>query len=181
MLRPALQQALLLSFVLPIAASAQTGRLRDDNKGAPEAANFSAPIATAKVVREHSNVAALLLDAKKSLGLDAAATDSLGKLAAAIDARNAPAVATYDSLRTKVRAAQNAGEAETLEGRARTAMLGTTVRDMQVGRPADVAAALALVPADKQEAAKKLIAEQEEDLQKAMGGGGPRGGRGRRP
>lgn len=180
MFRPSRIPAALALLILPVALSAQSGRLRDANKGAPEAASFAAPIATAKVVREHSNVAALLHDARKSLALDAAAADSMAKLSAAIDARNAPQVATYDSLRTKVRAAQNAGESETLEGRARTAMLGTVVRDLQVPRPQDVAAALALVQADRQDAAKKLIADQEEELQKAMGGGGGRG-RGRRP
>lgn len=178
MFRPSLAPAALALLLVPVALSAQSGRLRDANRGAPEAANFAASIATAKVVRERSNVAALLHEARKGLALDAAAADSMAKLAAAIETRNAPQVATYDSLRTKVRAAQNAGESETLEGRARAAMLGTVVRDLQLPRSQDVAAALALVPADKQEAAKKLIADQEEELQKAMGGGR---GRGRRP
>lgn len=171
--------AILLLSASPTLLAGQGGRMRDANRGAPEQATFAASIATAKVVREGANVAAMLHERRKNLGVDGAAADSLKALAAAIDARNAPAVATYDSLRTKARAAQNAGEGETLEARARMAMLGTTVQQLQERRAGDVPAALALIPAEKQEVAKKLIADQEEDLQKAMGQ--RRGGGARRP
>ena len=58
--------------------------------------------------------------------------------------------------------------------------MGEAVRAMDTGRQADVTLVLALIPADKQEEAKKLIADQEEDFKKSMGGRGgapPAGGR----
>lgn len=178
-MRPHQTLAALAMVALPAVLPAQGGRMRDANRGAPEQATFTAAIPTVKAVREGSNVAALLLGKRKALALDDAAADSLKRLADAIDARNAPSLSAYDSLRTKVRAAQNTPEAETLEGRARAAMLGTTVRDLQARRQEDIPAALALVPAEKQEAARKLIADQDEDLQRAMAG--RRAGGGRRP
>ncbi|HVH39184.1 MAG TPA: hypothetical protein VM764_04095 [Gemmatimonadaceae bacterium] len=155
------------AFVAAPVLSAQSPSSRDSNRGAPaavELARLSLP--TAKVAKERSNVAAMLVEKRKKLGLDDAAVDSLKRIAADIDARHAPTLGTYDSLRTKVRAAQNTGEDATLEGRARVAMTGTTLQSLGKGRDADVAAVLAVIPADKHAAAKELIAEQEEEFAK---------------
>lgn len=59
-------------------------------------------------------------------------------------------------------------------------MAGTVMGSLREGHEADVAAALAVVPADKHGEAKKMIADQEEDFQKLVG---PRrgGGGARRP
>jgi hypothetical protein len=185
--------ALLITGTTSLAA--QGGRSRDANRGAPPPASspaFSMP--TVNQMKERANVANLLVDKRKKVGLDGAALDSMKALSAAIDARNAPHLEVYDSLRTRMRAAMNGGGAGPSGapaggaaggpgagagggpggGRGGMGGMGEAVRAMDTGRQADVALVLALVPADKQEEAKKLIADQEEDFKKSMGGG--RGG-----
>ena len=155
-------------------------RSRDSNKGAPEQAALpTVTMPTVKALKERANVAALLIDKRKKLGLNDAAVASLKTIAESIDARNEPKLSTYDSLRLKVRAAQNSGEGETLEGRARVAMAGTAMGSLREGHEADVTAVLAVIPADKHEEAKKIIADQQEDFQKLVGP--RRGGGSRRP
>src|SRR5690606_36198066 len=112
------------------------------------------------------NVAAMLVDRAKKLGLDAATTDSLKTLSASIDARNAPKLEEYDDLRSKVRADQNSGASETLEGRARAAMATTTIEELGKLRAEDAELALCVIPPDKQDAARKAIADQDEDFAK---------------
>ncbi len=164
---------LALSAALPATAHAQRGRRPP---AAPEQATFSNnTLPTVKVVKERVNVAAMLVDRAKKLGLDAATTDSLKALSASIDARNAPKLEEYEGLRAKVRADQNSGASETLEGRARAAMANTTIEELGKLRAVDADLALAVIPADKQEAAKKLVADQDEDFAKLVGG--RRGGR----
>jgi hypothetical protein len=138
-------------------------------------------------MKERANVANLMVDKRKKVGLDGAALDSMKALSAVIDARNAPHLEVYDSLRTRMRTAMNGGGAAAGGpgggpggGRGGMGGIGESVRAMDTGRQADVALVLALIPADKQEEAKKLIADQEEDFKKAMGGRGgapPAGGR----
>jgi hypothetical protein len=170
--------ALVLVATLPALAQAQRSGRRAPE--APEQATFSNnTLPTAKVVKERTNVAAMLFERRKKLGLDDAVGDSLKALAGTIDARNAAMLDSYEELRAKVRADQNSGAGETLEGRARIAMAGTAIEDLGKARAADAAAALAFIPADKQAAAKKAIEEQDEDLAKLSGG--RRGGGGRRP
>ncbi len=184
---------------------AQGGRSRDANRGAPAPAGSPAfSIPTVNQMKERANVADLLVEKRKKVGLEGAALDSMKALATAIDARNAPHLEVYDSLRTRMRAAMNGGGAAPggapaggpgagagggaggptggAPGGGRGGMGGMAeaVRAMDSGRQADVALVLALVPADKQEEAKKLIAEQEEDFKKSLGGRGgapPAGGR----
>jgi len=177
---------------------AQGGRSRDANRGAPAPASSPAfSIPTVNQIKERANVADLLVEKRKKVGLEGAALDSMKALATTINARNAPHLEVYDSLRTRMRAAMNGGGAPAggpgagggaggspggAPGGARGGMGGMAdaVRAMDAGRQADVALVLALVPADKQEEAKKLIAEQEEDFKKSMGGRGgapPAGGR----
>jgi hypothetical protein len=161
--------------MLPADAHAQRGRPK-----APEQATFSTnTLPTVKTVKERANVAGMLYERRKKLGLDDAVGDSLKALAATIDARNAASLDSYEELRAKVRADQNSGANETLEGRARVAMAGTALAELGRSRESDAAAALALVPADKQAAAKKAIEEQDDDYAKLSGG--RRGGGGRRP
>jgi hypothetical protein len=169
--------AMTLATLLATNAAAQS-RGRPAPK-APESADFARmTLPTAKVLRERSNVAAFVLEKGKKLGLDATVTDSLKALAKAIDERNAAAIASYDDLRSKVRADQNSGADETLEGRARVAMAGTAIDDLGKARMADRDAVLALVPADKQDAVRKLMEDQDEDFGKLRAS---RGGGGRRP
>jgi hypothetical protein len=172
-----LTRATALAVLLAVPATAHAQRAGRPAPKAPESADFARmTLPTAKVVKERANVAAFVVEKGKKLGLDAAVVDSLKALAKAIDERNAPALEGYDDLRTKVRADQNTGENETLEGRARVAMAGTAIDDLGKARMADREAVLALVPADKQEAVKKLIADQDEDFAKLNGrrGGAPR-------
>jgi hypothetical protein len=176
--RGTLALALVLLATLPALAHAQRGGRKAPE--APEQASFSNnTLPTAKVVKERANVAAMLFERRKKLGLDDAVGDSLKALAGTIDARNTATLDSYEELRAKVRADQNSGASETLEGRARVAMAGTAIQDLGKTREADAAAALALIPADKQGAAKKVIEEQDEDFAKLSGG--RRGGGGRRP
>lgn len=193
----ALVAALLITGSTTLVA--QGGRSRDANRGAPAPAGSPAfSIPTANQMRERANVADLLVEKRKKVGLEGAALDSMKALASAIDARNAPHLEVYDSLRTRMRAAMNGGGgapggappggadagagAGGAPGGGRGGMGGMAeaVRAMDAGRQADVALVLALVPADKQEEAKKLIADQEEDFKKSLGGRGgapPAGGR----
>lgn len=197
----ALVAALLITGSTTLVA--QGGRSRDANRGAPAPASSPAfSIPTVNQMKERANVADLLVEKRKKVGLEGASLDSMKALATAIDARNAPHLHVYDSLRTRMRAAMNGGGAAPggagggapaggpvsepgaggAPGGGRGGMGGMAdaVRAMDAGRQADVALVLALVPADKQEEAKKLIAEQEEDFKKSMSGRGgapPAGGR----
>ena len=194
-----LRSAALLAALLitgSTSLTAQGGRSRDANRGAPPPASspaFSVP--TVNQMKERANVATLLVDKRKKVGLEGAALDSMKALSTAIDARNAPHLEVYDSLRTRMRAAMNGGGAASGGapagdpgagaggpggGRGGMGGMGEAVRAMDTGRQADVTLVLALIPADKQEEAKKLIADQEEDFKKSMGGRGgapPAGGR----
>ena len=194
-----LRSAALLAALLitgSTSLTAQGGRSRDANRGAPPPASspaFSVP--TVNQMKERANVATLLVDKRKKVGLEGAALDSMKALSTAIDARNAPHLEVYDSLRTRMRAAMNGGGAASGGapagdpgagaggpggGRGGMGGMGEAVRAMDTGRQADVTLVLELIPADKQEEAKKLIADQEEDFKKSMGGRGgapPAGGR----
>jgi hypothetical protein len=187
---PLLSAALLAALLVTGSTSlaAQGGRSRDANRGAPPPASSPAfSIPTVNQMKERANVANLMVDKRKKVGLDGAALDSMKALSAVIDARNAPHLEVYDSLRTRMRTAMNGGGAAAGGpgggpggGRGGMGGIGESVRAMDTGRQADVALVLALIPADKQEEAKKLIADQEEDFKKAMGGRGgapPAGGR----
>lgn len=181
MIRRALLLALFLSTTVaarPAAAQRRGGGGGDGGpRGAPApAADNRSALPTIARVREGANAPGLLAEKHRKLGLAPAAVDSLKRLAAAVDARNAPRLETYDSLRTRLRAAQNApSEDGATEGRERMRLLGETVRALGEARRADIEAAMALVPAEKQDEARKLLAEQEEDLRKAGGGRGPGG------
>ena len=193
-LRSAVLVAALLITGSTILA-AQGGRSRDANRGAPPPAGSPAlSIPTVNQMKERANVADLLVEKRKKVGLEGAALDSMKALATAIDARNAPHLEVYDSLRTRMRAAMNGGGAAPGGapaggpgagagpggGRGGMGGMGEVVRALDAGRQADVALVLALIPADKQEEAKELIADQEEDFKKSMGGRGgapPAGGR----
>lgn len=177
-----LRSATLVAALLLVGSAtlaAQGGRSRDANRGAPPPGGspaFSVP--TANQMKERANVANLLVDKRKKVGLEGASLDSMKALATAIDARNPPHLHVYDSLRTRMRAAAN-GPGAGGPGGGRGG-IGESVRAMDSGLQADVAVVLALIPADKHEEAKKLIADQEEDFKKAMGGRGgapPAGGR----
>lgn len=187
---PLLSAALLAALLVTGSTSlaAQGGRSRDANRGAPPPASSPAfSIPTVNQMKERANVANLMVDKRKKVGLDGAALDSMKALSAVIDARNAPHLEVYDSLRTRMRTAMNGGGAAAGGpgggpggGRGGMGGIGESVRAMDTGRQADVALVLALIPADKQEEAKKLIADQEEDFKKAMGGRAaapPAGGR----
>lgn len=166
--------AVILLAALPGAIEAQRSGRRPP--AAPEQATFSnVTLPTMKVVKERANVAAMLVDRSKKLGLDAATTDSLKAIATTIDERNAAKLEEYDGLRTKVRADQNSGANETLEGRARAAMARTAIEELGKLRATDAELALCVIPPDKQEAVRKAIADQDEDFAKLVGG--RRGGR----
>jgi len=169
----------------------------------PPAASPAFTMPTATKIREQANVADLLVEKRKKLGLNDAAVDSLKHLADAINARNEPHLAVYDSVRARMRAAMNGGGSPGAgapsaggagaggaggQGGApgeprgeRMNPMRESLRAVQTGREADIPLALALVPAEKQEEAKKLIADQGEDLQKSLSPRGPGGAGGRPP
>ncbi|MCE9602523.1 MAG: hypothetical protein K8S21_10000 [Gemmatimonadetes bacterium] len=178
-------------------------------RGAPAQGSLpSFTMPTVARVRELANVADLLVEKHRKLGLDDAATDSLKRIAVTINERNAPHLAVYDSMRTRMRTAMaagggpggpgaggpgggpgaggpGAGEAGSPGGTRgeRASPMRDAMRTLQTAREADIPVVLALVPADKQEEAKKLIAEQQEDLEKSLSPRGPggAGGAGGRP
>jgi hypothetical protein len=166
----------------PIAAQISSGRPAPKAPAQASASTFTVP--KGSVVNEHANPATLLVEKRKKLDLDDATVASLKTLAATIDERNAPLISTYDSLRTRMRTGDAVAGAAGDEARARNRAMGETVRAIKSPREEDKAAALALVPADKQEEAKKLLAQQDQDLTKATEsrrGGGPPGGKPPRP
>lgn len=194
--------ALLASALLTLPLEAQRGGGGGRSRGAPPAAmppTFTMP--TAARIREQANVADLLVEKRKKLGLDAAAVDSLKHLAEAINARNAPHLAAYDSLRSRMRAAMSSGGAPGTGGAGgpgaggpggpgsapdaprgeRMNPIRESMRVVQTGREADIPLVLALVPAEKQEQAKKLIDDQGEELQKSLSPRAPGGAGGRPP
>ena len=166
----------------PIAAQISSGRPPPKAPAQAAASTFTMP--KGLVVNEHANPAALLVGKRKKLGLDDATVNSLKTLAATIDERNAPHISTYDSLRARMRTGDAVAGSEGDEARVRARAMGETLRAIQSPREDDKAAALALVPADKQDEAKKLLADQDEDFKKATAprrGGGPPGGKPPRP
>lgn len=169
--------AVLVLIAVPEITSAQQTR-SNVNRGAPTNNTPAFNVPNASRVKSWNNVAEELIDKRKKLGLDEATVAKLKELATTIDERNTPAVATFDSLRTLARADNNAGQAGTLEGRSRVAMMNTTVRDIRSSRDADTEAALALIPAEKHDAAKAVLATQEQDMDRAFG---PRQRAGQRP
>lgn len=174
----------ILLLASPLAAQRISTPSDPDRNAPPRMASSGFTLPTVAQVREHSNVADLLIDKRKKLGLDQAAVDALTAMSRTIEARNAPDLATYDSLRIKSRAASlNGGNAPDPEARARMQALGGAVQALVAARASDETAALALVPADKQDEARKLLADQAEDLRKAAGprGGGPGAGPGSGP
>lgn len=175
--RLVLAGAIALAFATPAAAQRGMGRPSDPDRDAPKgmsSAGFSMP--TVNVVKERANVAELLLDKRKKLEIDAAGADSLKALSATIDARNAPAIATYDTLRIRIRAAAiNGGSGPDPEARARGQRLAETIGTLRASHQADADKALAFVPEAKRAEARKMIQDQDEDLQKAAGGRGGRG------
>lgn len=181
--------ALLASPLLTVPLEAQRGSGGGGigPRGAPPpAASPAFTLPTATKIREQANVADLLVEKRKKLGLNDAAVDSLKHLADAINARNEPHLAVYDSVRARMRAAMNGGGTPGAGGPGeprgeRMNPMRESLRAVQTGREADIPLALALVPADKQEEAKKLIADQGEDLQKSLSPRGPGGAGGRPP
>ncbi len=192
----------LLALAAPLIASPLAGQRGGGGggigpRGAPAPAGSPAfTMPTVTKVREQANVADLLVEKHKKLSLDPAAVDSLKRIAAAINDRNAPHLAVYDSARTRMRAAMNGGGAPgmgggpgtgggpgaggggEMRGEGRANPMRDAMRALQTGREADIPIVLALVPADKQEEAKKLIADQAEDFQKSLSPRGPGGGAG---
>ncbi len=182
---------LLLALATPAAAQRGGGGGGIGPRGAPApAADVRFTMPPVQQIRERANVADLLVEKAKKLKLEPAAVDSLKHLAAAINERNAPQLAVYDSTRTRMRAAQASGGGQgggpgggPGDGSARGGGMREAMRTLSASRDADIPVVLALVPAASQEEAKKLIEKQSEDLREAMGGRGPggAGGPGGRP
>lgn len=160
--------AAALALALPSTSDAQGTRTRSGDVGQPTTtvAPFNYP--TANRVKEMGNVATELIDKRRRLGLDEAALTALRTLETEIDTRNAPAVAKFDSLRVVARANNNADRASTLEGRATLAQMTETARDIAELREADAAKALAIIPADKQDAARAMLADQQKNFDAAF-------------
>lgn len=160
--------AAALTLALPLAADAQGTRTRPGNVGQPvtNIPPFNYP--TARRVREMGNVAAELVDKRRRLDLDETALTALRNLAGEIDARNEAAVATFDSLRTIARANNNTDNSQSLEGRATVAQMIQTARSVAALRAADAEKALALIPADKHDAARAILDDQQKEFDQAF-------------
>lgn len=175
---PLLVAATALVLALPAAADAQRSNTRSGNVGQPDTRVPPFTVPTANRVKAMGNVATELIDNRRRLGLDDAAVAALRELATEIDTRNEPDLATFDSLRTVARANNNTNQSGSLEGRATTAQMNLTARNIAERREADTERALALIPEDKHAAARTILQNQQRDFDRAFA---PRTRAGARP
>ncbi len=170
--------SVVAALALPATADAQRSNTRDGNVGQP---NTSVPpfnVPTANRVKDLGNVAGELIDKRRRLRLDDTAVAALREFASEIDARNQPALDTFDSLRTVARANNNTARSASLEGRGTLALMSETARQIAELREADSEKALTLIPADKHEAAKAVLQDQQRGFDQAFA---PRRRAGQRP
>lgn len=160
------------------------------------AARQPAPLPNVRAVTSGTNPALELVDRKKKLKLDAETVTALEALAATMNERYAPLFARYDTLRTQANMARNQTKAamgpteeEQQIARERIAALRILMAEVRAQRAKDVDEALAAVPEDRREDARKALEEQAEELARSFrrsgaegaAAAGPGGGAARRP
>lgn len=141
-----------------------------------------APLPNARAVTAGLDPAAYLIDKKRRLQADESLLATLSGLASTFDARYAPHLARYDSLRAQVQMARNRVQgamepaAEEMEvARERTIVLMRVMAELRAQREKDVAETLAALPEEKRVVAQELLTEQAEELARAFRRGGPEG------
>lgn len=155
---------------------------RATGPGPRASAPTTPPLPNARVVNDGINPAAHLLDKKRKLALDDATITALGAASAEMDARYAPALARYDSLRIQVNMARNrtrSAMAPTIEeqqvARERMIVLLRTMAELRAQRITDVDVALGLLPEDKRTEGRALLDKQAEDMVRTLQRSGPEG------
>ncbi|MBX3174417.1 MAG: hypothetical protein KF709_08380 [Gemmatimonadaceae bacterium] len=192
--------------------SAGTGGTGGTARGRPgqrgEAAGRQpSPLPNVRAVTNGMNPATELVDSRRKLKLDDATVTRLRALSEAMDARYAPMLARYDTMRVQANMARNqaaaasaaniggqaarpqANEEEQALARERIAVLRTVMAEVREQRAKDVEEALAAIPEDKREDAKKILDDQAEAMARTFrrsgaegaAAAGPAGGAQRRP
>lgn len=179
-----------LLLIAPLTLSAQRGSQastggtggRASGPGPRGEAPTTPPLPNVRAVTEGINPADHLIDKKRKLKLDDSTVTALGGASAAMNARYAPALARYDSLRTQVNMARNrtsSAMAPSIEeqqiARERMIVLLRTMAELRAQRAKDVDEALALLPEDKRTEGRTLLDEQAEDMVRTFRRSGPEG------
>lgn len=166
------------------------------------------PLPNVRAVTNGTNPATELVDKRRKLKLDDATVAALRALSETMDARYAPLLARYDTMRVQANMARNQAQAagaaniggqsarpqvneeEQALARERITVLRTVMAEVRAQRAKDVEEALAALPEDKREEGKKILDEQAEDMARtfrrsgaegAAAAGPPSGGAQRRP
>lgn len=179
-----------LLFIAPVSLAAQRGSQastggtggRATGEGPRADARATPPLPTSRSVTEGTNPADYLVDKRRKLKLEDSTVTALQTLSTSINARYAPALARYDSLRTQVNMARNrtsSAMAPTIEeqqiSRERIIVLVRTMAELRAQRATDVDEALALLPEDKRAEGRTLLDEQAEDMTRSFRRSGPEG------
>jgi len=122
---------------------------------------------------EGHNPASLLVDKRKKLALADSAVAQLKTLEKSIKARNAPTLATYDSVRKRIVAslaldATDATPALQMQDRQNKLGLRNIYAALREQRAKDAEEALALVPESSRKAATDLLNDQGKDFDRMM-------------
>lgn len=169
-----------------------TARGRPGQRGEAEARQPS-PLPNVRAVESGMNPALELISSRRKLRLDEATLTTLRTMADAMNERYAPMLAHYDTIRTQANMARNqarAADAANIGGtaarpmanpeeqqmaRERITVLRSLMTDVRAQRAKDVEEALAAIPEDKREEAKKLLDEQAEDMARTFRRSGAEG------
>lgn len=123
---------------------------------------------------EDLSPAAFLRDKRKKLQLDDAAVTALKAAESTARDRNAPLLATYDSLRRELIRVAGQPEADPNAATLRRVAFAHQMDLVREARVRDRADALAAIPDAKRPAADDLLKENDEDFDKKMSAGTPR-------
>ncbi|HEY2850918.1 MAG TPA: hypothetical protein VGI97_13645 [Gemmatimonadaceae bacterium] len=187
--------AFVVAVCIPAAAFAQKKGRGAGNADAPDPAASAGPSAARMPSSRElagMNPAGLLADKHKKLSLPDSVVKQLKALQKAIDNRNAPIMAQYDSIHKwtmplassssgtamspgfsdvdKSRAATDPSPAEQAKMESSMRDLRRVVADYRERRKADVTDALAMIPDAQKQAATDLLTQQDVDLDKLVGG-----------
>jgi uncharacterized protein YdeI (BOF family) len=186
--------AVVLTVCIPAALVAQKGGRGGDNTSAPAPTGNSGPVAKSPTSGDLGdlNPAALLVDKKKKIPLADSTVAQLKAIQKKTSERNKQFFATYDSVRkwtmplSQNGATQGFGLhggvadakiASTTVSPAEQAKMESSMHDLRLmfdefreRRKADIADALAVVPEAQKKAAADLLAQQDADVEKLLGG-----------
>jgi hypothetical protein len=195
-LRSAARRLSSAAFLVPALAFAQLGGVmrpggsgggmggRRGGPGADEPRRPEIKVATAKEI-EKLNPASLLIDRRKKLSLSDSVVAQLRNVEMAIFERNAPLLASYDSIRADFRPPKpekmaDLSPQELSTMRTQFAGMVALLDSLQDRRKRDVKESLELVPEGARKDAGKMLDKQDVDLNDLRPKGAPRYGE-RRP